>query len=174
MLKRLLSLGAAAAAALVGGCDGPVTIAGTWRSPAAASSLVYATTGGPLWVDVHGSPFGAAAPEFRAKVVEAMSGQTPSRPFGLTAVREQAVHPDFRVAVAFGPPADLDPKLLCTGGPVPTTPPGAERITLLAAFCGGEDVLAWVRGRVDKATGPDDKRFRSLLAQAARDLFAGP
>lgn len=35
MLKRLLSLGAGALAALTAGCgDGPATVSGTWRSPA--------------------------------------------------------------------------------------------------------------------------------------------
>jgi hypothetical protein len=173
MLKRLFSLGAAAAAVLIGGCDGPVTVSGTWRSPAAASSLVYATTGGPLLVVVHGDPFGLAPPEFRAKVAEAMAGQTPSRPFGLTTDPEQAPRPDFRAVVAFGPPPDLDPKRLCRG-PVPTAPPGGDRLTLVAAFCGGDDVLAWVSGRVDKPDGADGPRFRGLLAQVARELFAGP
>lgn len=174
MIKRLLSLGAAALAALGAACeDGPATVAGTWRSPAAWSSLVYATTAGPLLLEVHGDPFRLPAAEFRRAVAEAMSGQTPSRPFSLTARPEDAPRPGFRVVVAFNPAPDLDPRKLC-GGTIATATAGGDKVTLVAVFCEGDTLLASASGGVARVAGPDDRRFRQLLGQTVRELFGPP
>jgi hypothetical protein len=174
MIKRLLSLGAAALAALATACeDGPATVAGTWRSPAAWSSLVYATTQGPLLLEVLGDPFRLPAAEFRRTVADAMSRQTPGRPFAFTTRAEDAPHATFRVVVAFNPAPDLDPRKLC-GGPVAIMSGGGDRVTLLAAFCEGETMLASVSGWVAKAADAEDRRFRQLLGQTVRDLFGPP
>jgi hypothetical protein len=174
MIKRLLSLGAAALAALGAACEeGPATVAGTWRSPATWSSLVYATTAGPLLLELHGEPFGPGLPGFRRSVAEAMSRQTPGRQFSFTTSPEAAPRPGFRVVVAFNPPPDLDPKKLCAGQ-VATAAASGDRITLLAAFCEGDTMMASVSGWVERATSPDDRRFRQLLGQTVRDLFGPP
>jgi hypothetical protein len=173
MLRRLVSLGAAALAGLTAACeDGPATVAGTWRSPAAWSSMVYATADGPMLVEVFGAPF-ATAPELRAQVAEAMTGQVIGRVTRFTADREAVRHPRFRVVVAFNPPTDLDAHALCAG-PVPTAAEPREKITVLAAFCDGGALLSSTSGWVARVDGPGDKRFRRLLSQVVRDLFPEP
>lgn len=171
-------MGAAALAALTACGDGPATVAGTWRSPAAWSTLVYATAEGPLLLEVHGDPFGIEPPAFRRQVAAAMADAVPGRPFGFTLAAEQAPQPGIRVVMAFQPAPTLTAKQLCAGKVVVASgPPGAPgvvndaRLTLLAAFCQGEDLLASVSGWVAKLDGPDDRRFALWLRQALRDMI---
>lgn len=174
MLKRLLGLGAAALTALVSGCgDGPATLAGTWRSPAAWSSLVYATSAGPLLVEVHGSPFGEPAAEFRAAIAAAMTNKVFGRPTAFTADPQTAPQPRFRVVLAFNAPASTDARALCQGTVATAAAPG-DRITVHGAFCDGTTLLASIQGWVAKVQGRDDKRFQQLIGQVTRELFGSP
>jgi len=171
MLKRLFSLGAAALAAMTSGCgDGPATMAGTWRSPAAWSSMIYATSSGPMLVEIHGDPFGGNAAEFRALVASAMTNQIIGRPTAFTIEPEVAPQPRFRVVLAFNAPDSADANLLCAGQVAIAAMP-SEKVTVLGAFCDGATLLASVRGWVAKVEGPQDKRFRQLMGQVVRDMF---
>lgn len=174
MLKRLISLGAAALAAVTAACeDGPATVAGTWRSPATWSTMVYASAKGPLLVQVHGEPFGLQPADFRSAVADAMSNQVIGRVVHFTADPEAAPHPQYRVVLAFDPPPGQAVEALCAGR-VATAARSGERITVQAAFCDGERALASAQGWVAKVDGPADKRFRQLLGQVVRDLFGNP
>ena len=174
MFKRIMSFGAAALAAFTSGCgDGPATVGGTWRSPAAWSSMIYATAKGPMLVEVHGDPFGAEPARFRALVASAMTNQIIGRPTAFTADPQGAPEPHFRVVLAFNPPDNADARHLCAGQ-VATAAQAGDRITVLGAFCDGATLLASVRGWVGKAEGPEDKRFRQLMGQVVRDMFGNP
>lgn len=170
MLKKLLSIGAAAMATLVAGCgDGPATVAG-WRSPAAWSSMIYATKDGPLLLEVHGDPFGLPPTRFRQTVAEAMTNGIFGRPSTFTPDREQASQPRYRVVLAFNAPDSTDPRDLCRGQVATLAQPG-ERVTVHGAFCDDATVLASIRGWVAKIQGADDARFRLLIQQLTRELF---
>lgn len=172
MLKRLLSLGAAAVTALTAACEeGPSTVRGTWRSPAATSTMVWANARGPILVEVHGNPFTLADHEFRALIADGLSNKVVGRVVRFTAQRDQAPHPDARVVVAFDAPENFDAQDLCAGGPVPVAAQSGERIAIIASFCHDAKILSSVRGWVVRGDGPDDKRFRRLLGQVARELF---
>lgn len=171
MLKRLFSLGAAALAAMVSGCgDGPATVAGTWRSPAAWSSMIYATSKGPMLIEVHGDPFGQNAADFRAQLAEVMTNKIMGRATAFTADPALAPQPRYRVVLAFNAPDNADARHLCEGS-VATAAAPSEKVTVLGAFCDGGTLLASVRGWVVKVDGPGDTRFRQLMAQVVRDLF---
>ncbi len=176
MMKKLLSLGAAALAALVGGCgDGPSTVPGGYRNAATWSTFFAATSSGPLLLEVHGNPFGDPAAELRARVARAMSAAIPARPFTMTTDAQAAPAPKVRVVVALGAPPSLDAAELC-GGKVATAAAGADggRVELLAAFCDGGSLLSSVRGWVGKVDGSDDARFARLLGQVMRELAGDP
>lgn len=173
MLKRILSFGAAALALLTSACeDGPATVPGGWRSASVWSSLVYASASGPLWLELVGQPDGADA-DFADQAAIAMTNQLVGRALAFTARRELAARPEFRVVLAFNPPAAADPRGLCAGTVRPA-PQQGDKITVLAAFCDSSGLLSSVQGWVAKTHGDDDPRFRQLLGQVVRDLFGGP
>lgn len=173
MFRRLISFGAAAIAALTSACeDGPSTIPGGWRSAAVWSTMVHASANGPVWLNVHGQPFGAEA-DFNDKLALAMTNQLVGRQLAFTARRDQADRPEFRVVLAFNVPANTDPRDLCAGQVATAAQPG-DKVTVLAAFCDKSGLLSSVQGWVAKVEGVDDPRFRRLLGQAVRDLFGSP
>lgn len=173
MLKRLLSVGAAALAALGSGCgDGPATNAG-WRSPAAWSTMIYASAQGPLLLVVHGDPFGQDALGFRNRVAAAMTNQLIGRPLAFTIDPQAAPQARYRVVLAFNPPDDTNPRSLCDGS-VATAAAPRDRLTVHGAFCDGPDLLASVTGWVTGVKGDDERRFTQLLGQTVRDLFGNP
>lgn len=173
MLKRLVSFGAAAFAALTSACeDGPATVPGGWRSAAVWSTMVHASAQGPLWLDVHGRPFGGDG-DFTAKVAAAMTDQLVGRRLAFTARRDQVDKPEFRVVLAFNAPANADPRDFCAGQ-IATAALAGDKVTVLAVFCDKSGLLSSVQGWVTKVEGADDPRFRRLLGQVARDLFGSP
>lgn len=175
-MKKLLSLGAAALAALVGGCgDGPSTVPGGYRSPATWSTFFAATSHGPLLLELHGDPFGTPAAELRTRVAKAMSAAIPARPFAMTTDAQAASLPKVKVVVALGVPPGLDAAELCAGRAMTATARAdGARIDVLAAFCHGDVTMSWVRGWVAKVEGPDDSRFTRLLGQMMRELAGDP
>ncbi|MGE5477254.1 MAG: hypothetical protein ACM3Q1_11405 [Bacteroidales bacterium] len=177
MLQRLLTLGAAMLTALAAGCgDGPATIAGTWRSPAAWSSLVYATSKGPLLIEVHGAPFAEAPAEFRTTLAMMMTNRVFGRPTAFTADPAVAPQPRYRVVLAFNPAPATDARDLCQGTVAVSADAVAEnaRLTVQAAFCDGATVLASIQGWVAKVGGSKDRRFVQLMEQLTRELFGSP
>lgn len=173
MFKKILSAGAALLAGLTAACeDGPATVPGGWRSPATWSSLVHASAHGPVWVQVVGRPF-AGEGEVADRVVAAMTNQLVGRQVAFTARRDLAAKPEFRVVLAFNPPANADPRALCAGNVATLAQPG-DKVTVLAAFCDQSGLLASVQGWVAKVGGADDPRFVRLLGQVVRDLFGSP
>ena len=174
MMRRLFSLGAAALVSLVGGCgDGPSTVPGGVRSPAAWSSFIYATSPGPLLLEVHGPSLDASPAEMARAIAAAMAAGIPARPFALTTDTAKASRPNFRIVVVVGGAPGLDERAICAGRiPLdgPSIPDGG-RVTLTATFCDGESLLSSVRGWVARINGIDDRRFRQLLGQMARDLM---
>lgn len=177
MIKRFLSLGAAALATLVGGCgDGPSTVPGGYRSPATWSSFIYATTSGALLLDVRGDPFGAGPATLETIVAESMAAALPGRPFAMTVNPAQAPRPAFRVVVVLGAAKDLDERDICAGRVPASTLPlaGGGRVDVVATFCDGQSLLSSSRGWVARIEGVGDQRFRQLLGQMARDLMGEP
>lgn len=175
MMRRLLSLGAAALAALLGGCgDGPSTVPGEQRNAATWSTFFAATASGPLLLEVHGNPFDLPMADLRGRVARAMAAAIPARPFAMTTDPQQAPLPKVRVVVAFGAPPGVNLSELCAGRAPVAVRAEAGRVDLQAVFCEGGTPLSSVRGWVAKIDGPDDSRFARLLGQVMRDLAGNP
>ena len=171
MIKRLLSLGAALTALVSCGGDGPSTVPG-FRSPAAWSSFVYATTEGPLLLEVQGDPFGTGKAQLDAMVSRALGAGIPARPFSLTGDPATAPRPNFRVVIVLGAAKSLDEHAICAGK---VKPPSGKmeggRLDVIATFCDGESLLSSSRGWVAKLDDPQDRRLTLLFNQLARDLM---
>lgn len=147
-MKRILSLGAAALAAFVGGCgDGPSTVPGGYRNAATWSSFIYATRDGPLRLDLGGDPFGGNGPDLTQEVTKAMAGAIPGRPFTVTTLAAAAPLADLRVVMQLGAPANADARDLCAGRTREVRPPAAGgRIEVLAVFLRRIDLAVVVAG----------------------------
>lgn len=177
MFRRLIPWGAALIAAVTAACDdGPATVSSTVRSAATWSNMVYASSTGPILVEVRGAPFGSPPAQFREQIAGMMSGQVIGRRVTFTADPAQAPRPLIRVSLAFNPPESADPRQLCDGTIATAAQPAApgEKITVLAAFCDKDQLLSSVKGWVSRVASQDDPRFRDLMGQVVRDLFGSP
>jgi hypothetical protein len=177
MIRRLLTFGTTALAALVGGCgDGPSTVPGGYRSAATWSSFIHASAKGPLLLEIKGDPFAVGRDALTAVIAGSMEAAIPARPFSLTIDPAQAPHPTFRVVVALGPPKSLAESDICAGAAWTPAPPvgNGGRIEVIATFCDGTALLSSVRGWVARVEGIGDRRLRHLLGQMVRELMGDP
>ncbi len=172
MLRRLLRGGTALLAGIAGACDGPATQPLGPRSPATWSSMIHAGSGGPVWVDVHGDPFGIGSTALGEAVAAALAGAVVvDRPFTFTGLRQAAPRPEFRAVLAFAPARIGDAAAACAGTVQSSFTGVPSTLHVLAVFCHGTTAMAAVTGWAKKVNAPDDHRFRDLVRQAARDLF---
>jgi hypothetical protein len=154
-------------------CDqGPATVTPYMHPTGSFDFLVAATRGGgPLYLEIDGDPFGSGE-DLEGFVTAAMEPALQSRVLSLTTDQDAAEDPGFRLVLVFnaaGGGGELF--AFCAEQPEGGLPAEAERITLRAAFCRNDDLLAAVDGWVEEAEGPNDPRFRQLLEQVARDIF---
>ncbi len=167
--KRILGLLGALGLA---GCDGPVVQTLFMRSVGNWSELIYATTDGPLYVEILGEPFQGGRDELAEAVTRAMSQAIAERKTAFTADLKAAPHPNYRVVVAFQPPKTLSGHELCTGEPYRPAPPEADKLALAMVFCAREQMLSEVRGWTRKVDGPQNPRLAESIGQVTRALFS--
>jgi hypothetical protein len=134
-------------ASLFGG--GPAAQATGWRSPAVWSSMVHASSHGPLLVEVTGAPWDAA------HVAATLDDQVIGQRVRVTADPAGAPAPAFRVVLAFTLAAE-------------------GRLTVRAEFKDGDQVLAASEGWAAGIAGPGERKFRQLMGQVVRALFGDP
>ena len=156
--------------ALLTACAGPTTLGPPRREAATWSEMVYATSRGPMLVQVVGNPFGSGtiAPD----VAAIMSRQVPTRPFDFTSNPTEALHPDKRMVVAFDPALTSGGYDLCINQPSAGVGRAGEgRVRVLAAFCDHAQPLSVIKGWVDDVASPTDPRFTFLLKDVTRQIF---
>jgi len=147
----------------------PATVAGPIRSPARHGSRDFASATGPLLVEIGNPACGSPRAETAAAVLAALSRPVCPRPISFTTDPERAAAPAIRVILSFHPSLDLSPAELARGV-VRGIAPDA-RLTLLAVFASGAEVLASVEGRAGGVASPQDKGFAALVHQAVRELL---
>jgi len=169
--RSLLGLLAGLPGLLLAACEGevPTTVIHYKQANLLESLLVYASTSGPVLTIVHGTPFGSQKKETLNAVLEEFARTVSWRKTAFTAEAATAPHPEHRVVVAFNAPESLDGRALCRGDH-PATDANAP-IRVRAVFCGNNEMISDVSGRLKTATGPGDQMFRKLLSQVARDLL---
>lgn len=158
-------------AALLGGCEeGPATQRTDLHASGSLGFLADATAaGGPLLLEVAGSPYGGPSEALATDVRALLASALQKRPLRLTLDPAAAEKPDYRLLVTFNGGAGLGAAAHCRGegrGGGPT-----RRLELRATFCHKARVLASVTGWVEKTEGRGDHRFQRLIRQAALDLF---
>ena len=149
------------------GCAGPVTLPPLQRAMPTWSIMLQTAARGPMPLQVLGRPFQADG-DIPAIAADAMSDQVFGQRLRFVPAPTDKAE-GARVVLAFNPTGTATGRHLCLGQSVGGDP--GERVDALAAFCNGTDLMAEVTGWVSGVSGPEDARFRALLAQLARDLF---
>jgi hypothetical protein len=173
MLKKILKICAAGIAALSSACEeGPASIEVAPRSQTVDSAFTYVVAAGPMLLEIIGQPFALEREAFLNLIAETLENAVSRNPpLRYTFDQRETPNPSYRTVILFNPPRNLDPHELCGGGGRPTEADG-DKITVLAVFCNRQTVLAAVQGWVKKAKSPDDPRFRQLIGQVGRSLYA--
>ncbi len=159
------------AALLLAGCEeGPATQRTDLHASGSLGFLADANAaGGPLLLEVAGSPYGGPSEALAADVRDLLESALQKRPARLTLDPAAAEKPDYRLLVTFNGGAGLSAAAHCRGEGRGGGP--AQRLELRATFCHKARVLASVTGWVEKTEGRGDHRFQRLIRQTALDLF---
>lgn len=135
------------------------------------SEFGYAAPGGEMPVAVVGNPFPVGTPRVQQAVVDAMQGRNYGPRVRFVNGPVESARPGYAVVMlldaAPGTPADA----LCVPewrGSLASQGAGgghADRLTLLAAFCGGSDARSWAFSSAPRPASPEDPMFGQLVAQ---------
>ncbi len=166
-----LLLGASALTA----CGGQFSKTNTARvSPGySAGEFHYVAGNRSMWVVINGNPF-----RFHDKYVSdqiarrAMRGAHYGPRVNFVAYRPDGPSRDYRVVLFYFAPRSFSGSMLSSGQrrPRPDRPADANFITVLAAYCRGDERLTEVRSTT-LAFRPNDPRFIEMIQRVTRALF---
>jgi len=151
--------------------EGPTTtvtfrIDDVWQ----VAKAVMAT--GPLLVEISGDPYGGEAPRLSDTILDdmerAVTWYATSR---FSAEAAKAANPSLRIVMTFNGGTALSGRDQCRGRARGGGPLDGGRVEVIATFCDEADVLANVRGRINRSDGPSDRRFSDLVRQVTRDML---
>ena len=137
--------------------------------------LAFAGKQGPVLLQVSGEPFREGKGETAAASARILSGVYPEVPRGFTLNPSAAGSAQFAFRLAFDPPAATSAEQICTAGaqkPL-TYDRRGDRQSLFMVFCRQDVAIAAVIARSDRMVSVNDPNYRSLLLQAAREMFQG-
>jgi hypothetical protein len=127
---------------------------------------------GPMLVEISGDPYGGEAPRLVETILDDMKrAVTWYATVRFTADAAEAANPSFRIVMTFNGGTALSGRDQCRGRGQGGGPLDGGRIEVIATFCDEADVLADVRGRIDRSEGPSDRRFSDLVRQVTRDML---
>lgn len=135
---------------------------------------LFFTSGKPYDAVVWGDPFGGDPTPVRSAVVAAMAKafNNPSRGFAALPPDEEPRGP--YVSVLFNAESESNSALCGNLEGLSTRALGDGNVHVQAALCRNGLMLTRASGQVMGAAGPDDPRFRRLLAMLATELFRKP
>jgi hypothetical protein len=166
----LASLGLSAL--LLAGCAAPppVVVEPGLDGLAARDALAARRAEGPVRAVIHGQPFGPGAAERDALVTRAMADGVRGLEVSFTTEPAAAPSPEPHLVVLFNPLGLPSPEPVCARPESLPTVPAGERLTVVAAFCQGDQPIGMTRAE-DAVAGPGDRRFQRLLWRTAGALF---
>jgi len=128
-----------------------------------------ATTGGML-VEVIGNPFDAPKADLERSITGAMTGSHFGPHVDFVTTPPEGFSSPYRIVMVFDSNQGYTQIKLCgqTGSIAPE--PG-ESVRVHTALCAADKPLTGVSGRVRDVTGPDDPKFRRLIAQITTNLL---
>jgi hypothetical protein len=136
----------------------------------ARRALAESRSGGAIRTVVRGNPFGMDEARRDALVTAAMAEGVAGLDVRFTTYPDQAAAPEPHLVVVLNPAADLPAAAACGAPETLRTLPADESLSVLAAFCQGEEMLEAVREQ-DRVAGPTDRNFERLLWRTSAALF---
>ncbi len=173
-IPRVVFTTLAFCAAALAGCGGEFSPTNTARvSPQySAGEFHYVAGNGSMWVVINGNPF-----RFHDKYVSdqiarrAMRGAHYGPRVNFVAYRPSGPAENYRVVLFYYAPRSFGGAMLCSGQRRPRPePPTGSFVTVLAAYCRGDQRLTEVRGTT-LAFRPNDPRFTDMIRNITYRLF---
>ena len=154
---------------LLAGCAQDTT---STRAPGedARRTLAEARSAGAIRTVVLGNPFGMDEARRDALVTAAMAEGVAGLDVRFTTYPDQAAAPEPHLVVVLNPAADLPAAAACRAPETLRTLPANESLSVLAAFCQGDEMLEAVREQ-ERVAGPTDRNFERLLWRTSAALF---
>lgn len=170
-LKRLAQAVVALAVTGVAACDEvPQTVVTFMRPGGTWAFFDYATSRGPLLVQVLTVPSGFAPEAVSAQAGAAVTRAIQRKVIATTADPSQAAAPDYRLVFAFDLPTSTAPERLCDGTRLePQGDPATIRV--IGAFCHKTEVHASATGTVPRRSSEGGGALGEMIAQMTRGLI---
>lgn len=168
--KSLLSLVLLAGATAACTGDGVTLSPTSYYGSYTPSVLSYSATSGGMLVEVLGNPFDAPKGDLEEAITGAMTGSHFGPHVDFVTVPGEDFRSPYRVVMVFDSTQGYSQYKLCAQ--TETIEPGAgESVTAHVALCAADKPLTGVTGWAGEVSGPDDPRFRHLIAQLTTNLL---
>ncbi len=133
--------------------------------------FVYSTAGRDTRVIVRGNLFKMEQGQFERAVAAAMQGQNLGPDIHFTTTPGPTAHKDFKVVILFNGPGNIMAYQLCESPRRYSSVAQDAGVTVLAAWCYGDEPETEVIAATGPVAGPQSPHFRSLIAQLTMALF---
>ena len=132
----------------------------------------YPVAGGRDFATViHGNSTKAPKAQFDTAVISALHRGYRGPTTRFTTTPSDSARPGYRLELRFAPTARSLVGAACAERGQVNTGPAEGHLSMIAAFCYKDEVLAKVRGHTRAVNGPDDPALSALVAQASIALF---
>ena len=170
MIAMIRPAAALSLALLLAGCTGtPVTIDSTSTADYNLSLVAYGAKSGEVAAEIHGQPFAAPVPSQTIARAAPMPPWSAART--LTAQPGPGTPRNYRVVLTFNPAERSGVSNACIVSRPPIAPPDQGMLRVSADYCAFDRSLSHLVASAPAASGPDDPRFRDLMAVVLAHLL---
>ena len=173
-MSRILRWAAIAAPIAMAGCAGMVAVNDPIHPPHyIRNEEFYAARSGQIRVEVNGNTFGMQPDAFATHVVDLMRASY-YRHDWFTREVSRKTDPRFKIVMMFDPDPAISGQNLCEAAqPFKPVPPASGASShLLAAFCGGTEVISEVEGTAyGGVANAQDPKFKELVARVTNNII---
>lgn len=173
MFKKITGCIVAGVSALLSGCGEqvPNVISNYNRGEIVMSSFIYATSKGPMMVELYGNPFKESGSEVADMIIKRMAQAMPQRPVKFTTIEAQAPSPEHRVKILLGGENTVNGERLCQGNIKLSAAPDPNKIKIRAVYCASGQLMSDVEGWMLDPKTATDERFGQMISQVTIQLF---
>lgn len=151
-------------------CTGtPVTIDSTSTADYDLSLVAYGAKSGEMAAEIHGQPFAAAVP------ADTIARAAPMPPWSAARILSAKPRPgtplNYRVVLTFNPAERSGVSNACVVSHPPVAPPDQGMLRVSADYCAFERSISHLVASAPAPSGPEDPRFRDLMALVLAHLL---